>query len=735
MGRLVSKGTVVWALLPALLTLLANLPGRYALSIREHQFGHGFATTLAVSVLEDIAWQGPIFAVALSVVGWLPRRSTSAPRVWRGLMAVAPVAFVAVVALLMWLVSVAATEFRIQRGTYPSLAEALEGLRDPAFRRAVGILWFERYATATLSSALAGGVLVALHLHARARDRDVRRAPGAWRMLAGRVAVSMIALGVVASISASSEEARLQDLAPPLVRLLSDLRSPSRPQRFRDVREVLEGTRFDAPSVRRGLKLYGFGDQQADELLRPQPRADCEKHPLARPLPGDTGGAWPGGAGGEDATPLVRAAVDLSAALFDGHDGPLVVWHVALESFRGDDVHAVHPAAPAELTPFIGAASATNGTGGAGAVAFAHAYQAGVRTAQAVSGLICGIGPLPFQLAVSRDLFDVPLRCAPDVLSDAGFSARVFYGSDASFEHLDEFSRAHRLTVTDVSLLPKDLPRGAWRAVTDTALLSSALALARGGAPLQYNFVLSLSGHAPYDVPQDAPGSLGSVVEQAVRMARAKITAEDRRRLLTIAYADDALGRFVRAVEGSPEASHTLFVVSADHATSEPFVWDEPSARSQASVPLLFYLPGAFIGASANPGAVRAAIGRLSAESARAAVSLSDVPALLLALLSRHAALRRLPAGLRWHTLGGVASSSAFALPVPDAGSVWGIDAAAEVFVGTKLGQIRRTGETSVAFSVWEKPLGPVLHDATAALSALLGGYARQCAPRPAPAR
>jgi hypothetical protein len=43
-------------------------------------------------------------------------------------------------------------------------------------------------------------------------------------------------------------------------------------------------------------------------------------------------------------------------------------------------------------------------------------------------------------------------------LRDAGFQTHLYYGSNATFEHLDEFARAHGLAVHDISTLPPGLP-------------------------------------------------------------------------------------------------------------------------------------------------------------------------------------------------------------------------------------------------------------------------------------
>jgi hypothetical protein len=53
---------------------------------------------------------------------------------------------------------------------------------------------------------------------------------------------------------------------------------------------------------------------------------------------------------------------------------------------------------------------------------------------------------------------------------------------------------------------------------------------------------------------------------------------------------------------------------------------------------------------------------------------------------------------------------------------VWGIDTLSRVFLVRRdaIDQLFDTGERSVAFSVWNEPLGPILQDVTGALDAML---------------
>jgi hypothetical protein len=103
------------------------------------------------------------------------------------------------------------------------------------------------------------------------------------------------------------------------------------------------------------------------------------------------------------AEPLLRASQALGAALFaDG--APVEIWQVALEGVRGDDLHALHDAAPPEIAPHLDRLY-RDGTGAdRSAVASRATWTAGVRTPHGVAALTCGLGTLPYGLALPRDL-------------------------------------------------------------------------------------------------------------------------------------------------------------------------------------------------------------------------------------------------------------------------------------------------------------------------------------------
>lgn len=111
----------------------------------------------------------------------------------------------------------------------------------------------------------------------------------------------------------------------------------------------------------------------------------------------------------------------------------------------------------------------------------------------------------PFQLAVSRDLHDLPLRCVPDVLRDAGFATELRYGSNGSFEHLGDFAARHGFHVTDdANMLPEDV--------------STATQTSLGNA---------IAAHAPVPLP---PEDCRRLVAMATRMTHLQLSCKSWKR-------------------------------------------------------------------------------------------------------------------------------------------------------------------------------------------------------------
>ncbi|HRG98254.1 MAG TPA: sulfatase-like hydrolase/transferase [Polyangiaceae bacterium] len=638
------------------LAVATVLPARVALFLEQE--GATRWLCLGVGLLADAALVAPVITCVTATLVWSGARRPALLRAGAPLLAA--------LLALSWLGHNAAMEFRIQRGVFPGPIEAREGLGHGDFLLAeLPALLGGRFLPGNVVCA---ALALALALVAR---RQLAASSRAW--LRRRAPLAFVCLGVLVSVTlglgareSSAYGARLHNpgaLGSPartlMVRLFVAGDYDGSPEA---VRKLLVAAPATPDALALGATHMGLPPAAGARLAAAETHADCTQNPLARPL-------------ADEGTELLGAARAVSRALFGGRDVAPIVHHVSLESVRADDVHGLAADAPASLTPFLTRAVQPDT---ASSASFQSAHQSGVRTAQALSAVVCGVGALPFHLALGRDLGALPLRCLPDVLGDAGFVGRVFYGHELVFDDMGTFLRGRGLRAHERRDFPSDAPRGVWDGVSDGPMYDAALAAAARESRAQYNFVLTLSHHNPYTTPADAPASVEAAAA-AVCAARG-LTGENCARLHTLAYADDALGRFVAAVEASADASRTLVVFAADHTTHVWAPWTAtPRDDALTRVPLVVWLPEALRREAADPVAFAAAWARFRELARERPVSNTDLPSLVLALVGDSAPMASLPPGRRWHTLGGQATSRHFRSPTGE-GAVFGVDAHAHPF-------------------------------------------------------
>lgn len=713
--------------LASALTLATALPSRWVLSA-EQGLGstRARALYLAGGLLCDLAATGPLVAAcfglaALAAYGVRLRSSELRPGLshasgapvgvlTRGadLARLAATTMLAVLFVVVWLSQNGAMEFRLDRGIFPGPLDAREGLGHGDFVRAeLPVLLAGRYLFANAFALLvAAAVLRATHRAlgpSRLRELSAKRVWLAFG-LGALLAFSALGLGARQAHALCTSLHNGGALVSPTSAFVSGFfgrgsydGSPA------EVRKVVLGYP-DRDRLAEGANAYGFSAEVGAHLRD----HDCARHPLAKKLDAEAG-------------PLVDDLRRLSSALFEGREVDPVIYQVSLESLRADDVHALAEEAPAELTPTLGRLYADPH-----AVTFRDARQSGIRTAQALSAVTCGVGALPFHLSLGRDLGNVPLRCLTDVLEDAGFRARAFYGHEFVFDDMGTFLRLHGVELHERSEFPADAPRGVWGGVSDMPVYAAALEAGSRDVHASYNFVLTLSHHTPFTEPGDLRPEERSTV--AAVCEKHELHGENCARLVTLHYADASFGRFLAAVENGSAASRSIVIFSADHTTHQWVPWGEHERPDGISrIPAGIVLPRALREAARDSRAVEVALERVRAH-ANEALSNSDLPSIVLALTSRARAMRSLDDARRWHTLGAQATSPEAHSPVGRA-AVWGIDAHAHLF------EAPRGGTTTTSEIVVESLRGPsdlsntqpALRPGLAFWSTFLSGFATSC--------
>ena len=662
----VRRGLVAGLTTLTLLTL-ALLPSRLAVAMRVRggSLFERITRAIAGTTLDLSAIITPLALLLLVVVVFAalaPRRKA----LWQHLGA--PL-FVLPWCFVLYVLTVLQQEVKAERGAFSTMQEITAGAVQTSFVE--GTFGFFRYERIWIPAVVCGGsALLVLIGRFRATRKDEELPWGGWALgLVGALVLGVLLVpAAVAAQSLASTRLSRAALGDPLTSLIEttmDLvehRVPLKPS------ELLLQLAVTPEEAAVGAQRMGW-----PPLASAGP---CHAH--ARPLDREQEPAPPGAA-------LLIAFERVSAALFDPSDAKVAVFQFSLESFRANDLHALNPAAPSGLDPFVNGLYERR----EGVLASRRTFQAGVRSAQGIAAMTCGVGTLPYNLSIIRDLDAFPLRCAPDLLAEAGFHGAFFYGSDPSYDQMWRYLHGHGVAdVVSQDELPEDLPKGAWSGLTDFAVFDAAaqrVAKGLADAP-QYALVMSLSNHSPYTPPEDLPPAVLTRMELAVKAMPNRASVDDRRRLLTHSYTDAALERFFGQLEALGIAERSIVVLMADHSTGEDYVWGDESFEhetdsAKAQLPFAIVIPPSFLARVKDRAALEAALTEAQAQLEATPLSQNDVPALLLALLKFHPGLRALPQASRWHTLGGQVTSPWFQPGGDEKSFLLGINGVDELYV------------------------------------------------------
>ncbi len=583
----------------------------------------------------------------------------------------------------LWVLTVVAQEVKSERGSFPTMFDLLEGGTNASFvEGTLGFLRYERiWVPAAVGCVLAFIVFVIVW-------RRPAGAVGPWSRWAmgvtgGLAAGAATVLLLAVTLQASANRFTVAALGDPMTGLVESTVDIFRHQGPATPRDLVMTAELPETAINEGASLLGW-----------PPSTPGRAHPHARTLDFTSEPATSDPRG----RALVVAFEKLGEALFVEGDPSVAVFHLSLEGFRADDVHALNAVAPREIAPF------TNSLyeGGEGVLTSRKMFQAGVRTAHCLGAMTCGLGTLPYNLSFIRDLHPFPVRCTSDVLSEAGFAHSFFYGSDGTFDDMHLFLKEHGYTtvVTQVEL-PKDLPKGTWDGVTDFAVFDEGVKHVAEGLKSgpQFSLLMSLSNHSPFTPPADLPEAVSTRVDLALKTAVHRADSDDRLRLVTYSYTDAAVERLFSQLESQGIAERSIVMLMADHSTGHAYVWgksDPETDVAKSQIPFAIVIPKAFMARVKDPLALAAALKEAQRLIDEAPLSQNDVPTLLLSLMKAYPSMKALPEAARWHTLGGQVTSPWFKPGGAAASYILGINGVSELFALDRAGERVGSYEDSV---------------------------------------
>ncbi len=662
--------------------LVAMFPARLSVALR----GWGSVLTRAeralVGTLLDLSAVvlliAPLVALATFLIPLLVKRFRS-PR-WQRLGAVwctMPFGFA------FWVLTVVAQEVKSERGSFPTVFDLLEGGTNASFvEGTLGFLRYERVWLPAIVGTLGAGFILLL-IWRRPLGQLGSWSRWVWGTLSGLGVGATGVLVVTLALAALANRFTAAALGDPLTGLVESGFDFMRHQGPATPRELVLDAQLPAEAAAQGATLLGWPPSKPTAVHLHQRPLDFSEEPVTRDPRG---------------TALLRAFEKVGQALFDENDSAVALFQLSLEGFRADDVHALNAAAPLQIAPFVSSLYGKSD----GVLTSSKMFQAGVRTAHCLGAMTCGLGTLPYNLSFIRDLQPFPVRCASDVLHDAGFHHSFFYGSDGTFDDMKTFFSRHGFTtVVTQAELPKTLPKGTWDGVTDFAVFDEAVktvaaALAEGP---QFSLLMSLSNHSPFTSPADLPAEVSKRVDLALAQNVNRADADDRLRLITYSYTDAAVQRFFESLETAGIAERSIAIVLADHSTGHSYVWGaeaQETDAAKAQIPFAIVIPAAFVARAKKPAAFAAAMKETQKLFDEAPLSQNDVPALVLALMKSHPRVAALPASERWHTLGGQVTSPWYRPGGDSASYIVGINGVSELFALDRQGKRVGSYEDSV---------------------------------------
>ena len=221
-------------------------------------------------------------------------------------------------------------------------------------------------------------------------------------------------------------------------------------------------------------------------------------------------------------------------------------------------------------------------------ILFDHAFSCGTHTHQGVFCSMLSFPNLPgYEYLMENIVSNQRFLTLPSILKQQGYSTHFLYNGNLSWDNMYGFFRKQGIdhfigTNEYVNPIHRDRVWG----VTDQDVFDRAnqeFEAANRNGPF-FSLILTLSNHAPFDLPEPLP------------FPHTSDMGELNKRLDGVRYADWAVGRFIEQAKKLDYFQNTLFVFVGDHG----FHVDPKLTEAHLlyhHVPLLFYAPALLPGA------------------------------------------------------------------------------------------------------------------------------------------
>ncbi len=210
---------------------------------------------------------------------------------------------------------------------------------------------------------------------------------------------------------------------------------------------------------------------------------------------------------------------------------------------------------------------------------FTNTYASGSQTVFGEFSSLCSFIEPPGP-SIYMEHADLPLRCLPSILADAGYNTNWMCGTKKTFQGTFDFQSVHGIRhFYDLETFgpPDDI---SIYGANDFVLYAKVHEILNRKPEPFFAHIMTLSSHFPFNVPPEE----AKRAETAIGRYRQAVT-----------YSDKALGEFFEAIRGEAWFSNTIFVITGDHGHD---LFDKKPATlgdfhdQHNRVPLVIYAPG-----------------------------------------------------------------------------------------------------------------------------------------------
>jgi len=234
-----------------------------------------------------------------------------------------------------------------------------------------------------------------------------------------------------------------------------------------------------------------------------------------------------------------------------------------LESFGDENVNIGH-------TPFLDSLMHKS-------LYFKNGFANGRRSIDAVPSIISSIPELSSVSFIHSSYSVNEIYGLPKVLKDNGYHTSFFHGAFNGSQNFDQYSKIagfDKYYGKNEYVGPEAFD-GSWGIFDEEFLHFFCNELSTYKKPF-FSTLFTLSSHNPYTIPEKHKG---------------KFPKGNTKILESISYTDFALKKFFECAKQQNWYNNTLFVITADHCSSEPILPKHKTNVGRYRIPILFFDP------------------------------------------------------------------------------------------------------------------------------------------------